>query len=246
MQDPTSSLQIDPTPQPFSSAPPIDRNLPFDARLLTRKEERRGDLYLYLSPKLQRPVAVIGAMTLTVALELEFSTTTAAYVERPRLLRYRDTEVELSFWQRECGGRERFYLLVSDAASDMEPKSRHRQHRDARDLIDAANAAGISLEFVFEADVLAKAASIATWYRLLPYVQTARVLPHRQSIEARLLEAFANQSRMTFDQCEAALNDLHPADVRAVICELIHRGLLLIDPAKPLHRHTVLERGMPA
>lgn len=246
MRDPITSFGIDPTPRPFSSARPIEGDLPFDARPLTRKEERRGDLYLYTSPKLQRPVAVIGAMTLAVALELEFSTTTTAYVERPRLLRYRDSEAELSFWQRERAGRERFYLLVSDDDSEVEPKSRHRQHRDARDLIDAANAAGISLEFVFEADVLAKATSIATWYRLLPYVQTAHSLPHRQSIEGRLLEAFANQPRMTFDQCEAGLSGLHPADVRAVVCELIHRGLLWIDPAKPLHRHAVIETRMPA
>ncbi|HEX7323796.1 MAG TPA: hypothetical protein VF292_00390 [Rhodanobacteraceae bacterium] len=244
MRDPT--LSFDPIPLSFSSAPPVEGGLPFEARPLTRKEERRGDLYLYASPKLQRTIAVIGAMTLAVALDLEFSTATVAYVERPRLLRYRDTEVELSFWDRERTGRERFYLLVSDATSELEPKSRHRQHRDARDLIDAANSAGISLEFVFEADVLAKAASIATWYRLLPYVQTAQSLPHRRSIEGRLLEAFASQRRMTFAQCEAALTGLHPGDVRAVICELIHRGLLWIDPAKPLHRHTVVEARTPA
>jgi len=151
-----------------------------------------------------------------------------------------------SFWQRERSGRERFHLLVSDDVSEIEPKSRHRQHRNARDLIDAANAAGISLSFVFEADVLTKATSIATWYRLLPYVQTAHTLPHRQSIEGRLLEAFAHQPRMTFEQSEAALSGLHPADVRAVVCELIHRGSLLIDPAKPLHRHAVIETRMPA
>ncbi len=239
MRETTSSSSI------VSSTLPIEGDLPFNARPLTRKEERRGDLYLYMSPKLQRPVAVIGAMTLAVALELEFSTATCAYVERPRLLRYRDSEVELSFWQREHAGRERFYLLIADDASEIEPKSRRRQHRDARDLIDVANAAGISLEFVFEADILAKAPSIATWYRLLPYVQTARSLPHRQSIEGRLLEAFANQPRMTFEQSEAALSGLHPADVRAVVCELIHRGLLLIDSAKPLHRHAVVETRMP-
>lgn len=246
MRNPTSSLRIDPTPQSFSSARPVEDVLPFEARPLTRKEERRGDLYLFTSPKLQRTVAVIGAMTLAIALELEFSTATTAYIERPRLLRYRDSEVELSFWQRESSGRERFHLLVSDEVSEVEPKSRHRQHRNARDLIDAANAAGISLSFVFEADVLTKATSIATWYRLLPYVQTAYALPHRQSIEGRLREVFANQARMTFEQCEAALNDLHPADVRAVTCELVHRGLLLIDPAKPLHRHAIVEARVPA
>jgi len=177
MRNPTSSLRIDPTPQSFSSARLVEDVLPFEARPLTRKEERRGGLYLYTSPKLQRPVAVIGAMTLAIALDLEFSTATTAYVERPRLLRYRDSEIELSFWQRERSGRERFHLLVSDDVSEIEPKSRHRQHRNARDLIDAANAAGISLSFVFEADVLTKATSIATWYRLLPYVQTAHTLP---------------------------------------------------------------------
>lgn len=238
-----STTSFGSTPQPFAAAPQTTTDIPFNARPLIRKEQRRRDLYLYRSPKLKRTVEVIGALSLTVALELEFSPSTVAFVERPRLLRYGGAEVELDFWQRERSGRERFHLLVSDDALEIEPISRRRRHRSARELVEAANAAGISLEFVLEADLVARAAALGTWYRLLPYVQTAYSLPHRITIEERVLEAFSAQSRMTFMQMEATLRGLHPADVRAVVCALIHRGTLSIDAMKPLHLHTVVEVG---
>lgn len=242
MRDPSlPSTRFGPSPPAFVSAVPAATDLPFRARPLTRKEQRRGDLYLYDSPKLGRTVSVIGALTLAIALELEFSHSIIAFIERPRLLKYGDEEIELGFWQRERSARESFYVLVPD--NDVEPRSKIRSHRDARALVGAANSAGISIEFLFETDILAKAASIGTWYRLLPYVQTAHTLPHHHSIEERLLEAFATQRRMTFAQCETALTGLHPADVRAVMSALIHRGILTIDATKPLHAHSVVDVG---
>jgi len=218
-------------------------NLPFGPRDLTRKEQRREDLYLYRSPKLARTVAVIGALALALALELEFNADTVGFVERPRILPCRNGEVELSFWNREQTGLERFYLLVPNAIREVDQRSRQRRHREANDIIEAANAAGLSLQFVFEADVLAKAASIGTWFRMLPYVQTALTLPHRHSIQERVLEAFASQRRMTMAQIEASLTGLNAADVRAVVCTEIHSGCLVIDPSKHLSRHTVVELG---
>lgn len=242
MRDPSfPSSRFGPTQPGFMTTVGASIDLPFSPRDLTRQEQRREDLYLYHSPKLARTVAVIGVLALALALELDFSPDTVGFVERPRVLPYRDKEVELSFWQRERSGRERFYLLVPNVAHEVEPKSRQRRHRDARDIIEAANAAGISLQFVFEADVLAKAASIGTWFRLLPYVQTAMTLPHRHSIQERVLETFAMQSSMTMDQIEASLVGLNAADVRAVVCAHIHSGTLAIDPTKTLSRHTVVE-----
>lgn len=237
------------TPRPWAHAPapsPRDRNWPFEPRELTRKEQRKDDLYLFTSPKLGRTVAVIGALALAQALELDFVTGTAGYVERPRRLEYGEGELELTFWRRERTGREQFLLLVPNASRELENESRRRRHRHSRAIIDAANAAGISLEFVFEDDVVAKAASIGTWFRLLPYVQTGLALPHRASIRDRLLEAFDAQARMTVMQVEAALTGLHAADVRAVMCSLIHSGELVIDPTRPLSRYTVVDLGEQA
>lgn len=247
MRDPSlPSSRFGPTQPGFMTTVGASVDLPFSPRDLTRQEQRREDLYLYHSPKLARTVAVIGVLALALALELEFSAHTVGFVERPRVLPYRDREVELNFWHREQSGRERFYLLVPNSTLEVERQSRQRRHRDGRDIIQAANAAGISLQFVFEADVLAKAASIGTWFRLLPYVQTALTLPHRHSIQGRVLEAFAAQSRMTMDQIEAGLVGLNAADVRAVVCAHIHSGTLAIDPTKPLSRHTVVELGWNA
>ena len=242
MRDPsTPSTRFGSVPQPFASKNGSGTELPFEPRQLTRKEERRGDLYLYHSPRLGRTVAVIGVPSLALALELEFDSETTGFVERPRTLSYRDAEIELTFWQQERSGRERFHYFVANASKEIEQKSRRRQHRNARDIIEAANAAGINLQFVFEDEILTKAASIGTWFRLLPFVQTALTLPHRYSVKERLLEALATQPRMTFDQAEAALTGVHPADVRAVACALVHAGTLIIDPTKPLSRHTVVE-----
>lgn len=244
MRDPSlSSSRFEPTWPGFMTNAGASADLPFGPRHLTRKEQRREDLYLYHSPKLDRIVAVIGVLALALALEFEFSADTVGFVERPRVLPYRNSDVELSFWQREQSGRERFYLLVPDVIHEAEGTSRGRRHRDARDIVDAANTAGISLQFVFDADVIAKAASIGTWFRLLPYVQTALTLPHRHSIQGRVLEAFASQSRMTMCQIEASLVGLNAADVRAVVCANIHSGTLVIDPTKPLSRHTVVDLG---
>lgn len=247
MRDPSlPSTRFGPTQPIFMTTAGLGADLPFRPRDLTRREQRRGDLYLYHSPKLARTVAVVGVLALALALELEFSAETVAFVERPRMLRYRNNEVELSFWQREQSGRERFYLLVPNAVHEVEQKSRQRRHRDARDIIEAANSAGISLQFVFEADMVGKAASISTWFRLLPYVQTDLTLPHRSSIQGRILEAFAAQSRMTMAQIEATLTGFSPADVRAVVCANIHGGTLFIDPTKPLSCHTVVQLGRSA
>lgn len=236
-----------PAPDPRAAVPfaPSSRepNWPFQPRELTRKEQRKGDLYLFHSPKLGRTVAVLGALALALALELEFTVGTTGFVERPRRLAYPDGEIELTFWRRERTGREQFLLLVPNATREIEPESRRRRHRHSRDIIEAANAAGISLEFVFEDDMLAKAASVGTWFRLLPYVQTGLALPHRASIRERLLDAFGAQSRMTLMQLEAALTGLHAADVRAVACSLIHSGELLIDATKPLSRYAVVDLG---
>lgn len=215
---------------------------PFSARLLTRSERRRGDLYIYRSPKLSRLVQLIGCVNMALALTLEFNPDVIAYTERPRKLSLASaTSIELTFWTRERKGRERFWLVV--AASDTtHPSTPRREHRRARDIIEAANAAHIAVEFFFEDDLRRQSATLSTWYKLLPYVQTARHLPHRESLSQRIRALFQIMAQATVEHIELELQAFHSADVRAVLFDLVHCGeLMMADPAR-LGRFSVITR----
>ena len=226
---------------PFASTPALP-DAPFENRPLTRSEQRRGDLYTFHSPKLGRSAEVIHRGRLAMALELEFDPGVLVWVERPRLLAVKDAEIELCFWWRHVSGREGFHLFVDAATTTTDARRRIRQHRQSRDLIEAANVAGLSLEFVFEAALLERKNMLTTWFRLLPYVQTAATLPHLAALERLVGEAFSMQERMSFLQLEQNLVTHAPADGRAVACRLIHRGALQLDVSQPLSRLSVLSR----
>lgn len=222
------------------AAPPALSEAPFSARPLTRPEQRRGDLYTFRSPKLNRPVEVIHRARLAMALELEFAPDVVIWVERPRLLAVKNAKVELCFWRRSVSGREGFHLFVDATATTQDGVRRIRQHRQARDIIEAANDAGLSLEFVFEAALLERKSELTTWFRLLPYVQTAATLPHLAALERLVEDVFLAQPRMSFLQLEQSLGSHAPADVRAVACRFVHRGRLQLDLSQPLTRLSVL------
>lgn len=236
-----------PTPKigsvsPHFAARPDLPDAPFSARPLTRSEQRRGDLYTFRSPKLDRPVEVIHRARLAMALELEFDPDVTVWVERPRLLAVNDTEIELCFWRRSVSGREGFHLFVDAATTTQDGTRRVRHHRQARDIIQAANDAGLSLEFVFEAALLERKSELTSWFRLLPYVQTAATLPHLAALERLVEDAFLAQARMSFLQLEQNLGSHAAADVRAVACRLIHLGALQLDLSRPLTRLSVLSK----
>jgi len=215
--------------------------LPYAPRDLSRSERRREDLYLFRSPKLGRRTELVGCLTLALALTFEFDATCEAYTERPRKLVVGDSTVELSFWTRHSRGLERFWLIVP-VDETREPQSPRRAHRDAAALIDAAQAAQIRLEFVFEEDIKKKADAIHTFFRLLPYVQTVRDLPSAEALRQHVRTVFTTLERATFPQIESELRAFHVADVRAAVCDLIHRGeLKLLDPTR-LERFSVVIR----
>lgn len=215
----------------------------FTPRVLTRAERRREDLYLYRSPQLGRPVDLVGCLTLALALRFEFDPAVEEWVERPRTLATYSGSVELAFWTREPRDRERFWLIVA-AADTLHAGSSRREHRRARDLFEAAQAACLSLEFVFEDDLKRQADAIGTWYRLLPYVQTAVDLPNRMALRLQVRSIFDSVERATFEQVEANLGSFHPADVRAVVCDLIHRGELALADLARLSRRSVVQKGV--
>lgn len=215
--------------------------LPFAPRALMRSERRREDVYLYTSPKAARRVALIGPLALAQALLFEFMRSCLAFVERPRRLCVNDGHIELSFWTRHERGLERFWLLVP-ADDTRGPGSLRRTHRESAAIIAAAQAAQLSLEFIFEEDVRKQAALVSTWFRTLPYVQTAAALPSRFSLREHVLEVFNNVEQATFEQIEGTLRAFHAVDVRAIVCDLIHAGsLMLVDPTH-INRFSVVRR----
>ena len=215
--------------------------LPFAARPLTLSERRRGDLYIYSSPKMDRRVELIHCVRMAVGLTLEFNPSVLAYVERPRTLTVQGPPIELDFWIREPRGRERF-LVVVPIDDTLNPRSPRREFRRARELLEVAQHAQLALEFCFEADLQKDAGILGTWYRLLPYVQTATALPNRQSLRDHVMAHFDHVASATFDQIENTLRAFHAADVRAVIVDLIHAGRLALVDATRLSRFSVVER----
>lgn len=218
-----------------------DEPIPFTPRLLTKSERRKEDLYIFKSPKLGRNIEVIGPLRFALSLKLDFDPDTTVYVERPRTLMVRNKQIELGFWSREMRGRERFWLVVP-ATETTQDANKVRQHRHWRDLVDAANEASISLEFVYESDLLAISTSIDCWFHLLPFVQTAVGLAHRHPLRNQIRYVFEMIAQASFSQIELALPSFQPADVRAVVCDLIHAGDLEVSNSGSLQSTTIVRR----
>ena len=225
-----------------ATAPPAG---PHEPRPLTAAEQRQFDWFGYFSPKLDRRVQVLSCLHLAFGVgQLEFGARTVRYVERPRLLPGVEAPIELSFWSVDVDGRETYWLLVpEDLALPESAGSRRRVHRQARTLIEAANDSGLALRFVFEDDIVAQADQFAAAFRMLPYVQTARRLPHRIALTERVRTVFSTHGASSFAQIEAQLATAIDADVRAVVCDLIHAGELVLDLARPLSRSSIVRRA---
>lgn len=215
---------------------------PFSARALTRSERRRCDLYIFRSPKLSRRIELIGCVNTALALIIEFDPDVESYVERPRTLSLASgRSIECAFWIRKRNGSERFWMLVS-ASETINAATPRREHRLAREVIEAAQAAHIAVEFIFEDDVRRQSATLSTWYKLLPYVQTARTLPHREALRRQVLALFDLMQRATVEHLELQLQAFHAADVRAVVFDLVHRGDLKLADSTRLSRFSVIAR----
>lgn len=220
-----------------------DTPCPFSARALTTSERRRADLYLFWSPKLHRRVEVVSCLATALALKFEFDPNIVSYIERPRSLAVRGgSPIELAFWTVESRGRERLWLLVP-ASETLHAGSPRREHRKSQALFEAASAAHLSLDFVFEDQFRKEADLLRSWYRMLPYVQSAEGLPNRVALSHQILAVFEDVPRATLKQIEDTLSGFHPADVRAVTFGLIHQGELNLANPTQLGRFSVLERN---
>jgi len=221
------------------------RTPPYTARELSPKEIREESIYTFNSPKLEdRRVRVANLPSLILALQLEFDPGVESYVERPRLLTCGTETYELSFWYRLRSGREYMPLLVPSGSSEPSA-SGSRRHRKERQLLEAAENAHLPLKFELESDLLKHAAAFASWLRMLPRVQLAVRLSHRFDLRDRILEVAHRFDRLRISQIVDALDGHPPPDVRCVICDLIHEGLLVIDPKQPLTQHSACQVRRP-
>lgn len=213
----------------------------FTARDLTRSELQRQDVYLYESPKANRRVTLVRPTALALALEFEFDKDIELFVERPRALQVDNSPHELSFWTRSRRGLEQFHLLTAYPEGSSGQARAAERRRDA--IVAAARQAQIALRLVPQNQFLRKAIENANRLRLLPYVQTAKILTHGAQLQERLLEVFSVQTRHSFYHLEQVLGAFDPPDVRAATCALIHQGALRVDWSVKLHAHSVVEAG---
>lgn len=206
-----------------SSPPRIDR--PYQPRELTKKELLRENIHAYFSPKEQRWIRICGVANLVIGLQQEFAPFITGYVERPRMLSVGNDIYEFAFWARDRDGRETLLLLVAMCSSESISGGR-RRHRQAEALLAAAEAANLPLQFVLESDLMAQGALLASHIRLLSGVQLAARLDNRAVLRDRIVEFVASQQRCHVSLVVRSLDQYSMSDVRLVVCDLIHAGLL--------------------
>ncbi len=227
----------------FAMPAHLDHARPYEARVLSKPELKKLDVYSFESPKERRLVRVVS-LSWIVALRLEFDPGVSAYVERPRLLHVNERRYELDIWYRELDGRERCVMVVPHGTSVADATGR-RRHRHAQQLLDAAERASVPLRFEAEADLLRELPHSLARLRMLPLVQTAQRLRNRIPLRQRILQFAASLERFRMSQLVIAMEGYMPSDVRAVACDLVHVGQLQIDPSQPLNAGTLLWRTTP-
>lgn len=210
----------------------------FAPRILAHQEQRRSDIYMFMSPKAGRRVIVARPSSLAFALELEFTPSVVMFVERPRRLPSTAGTIELSFWSRTEAGRETFTWIAH--VPHTRQASPREEERRAEALRSAAQAAQIDLSVVSEPHLCRQPLVNMNRLRLLPWVQSAKHLDHAEEIRLRVLEAFQFRPRLSFVQIESDLRAYDWRDVRAVACALVHGGHASIDWAARLQPYSVL------
>jgi len=218
----------------------VPQDAPFRGRELSLRELKRQDIYFYDSPKMGRRVTVVEPSRLALALELEFDPTVVTYVPRPRVLDTQAGRIELCFWSCNKAGFEQFRAITFGATGDRKAEQRRAA------LLAAAATAEIALRLEPQAQYLQRATANANRLRLLPYVQTAQHLTQRETVSARILDAFRFQPRQSFHQLERTMDGFPPCDVRATACALVHAGHLKLDWNTRLQRYSALEQGESA
>ena len=219
-----------------------ESGLPYQPRDLRPREREANDTYVFYSPRNKRVLAITGALNFCFALGLEFNASLEVYVERPRRLHLMPhREIDISFWTRTRHGQETFYLTIP--SSQTAPGFAGTVQPRERDLLEAAaQLHGLQLSYVYERDLVRDGLRLATYLRLLPYVQGARRVFGRTAIQDRIDAHFDRVPTASFAQLQEALRDIDPANVRAVAASMVHSGHLGIDELRPISMDAPLER----
>jgi hypothetical protein len=219
--------------------------LPFAPRALTEKELSREDVYIARSPKLNRTVTLVDMLRLSFWLEREFDPDIETIVERPRHLElHAGRTIELDFWTRAADGAEQLWAVIG--ADEFTSTKFGIQPKDVAVWDQAAQRAGLSLQFIYEHELHRRAQRIANYMRLLPHVQAARRLAELASIVGRVKELFsATVQSLSFTQIEGSLQQFAGSAVRMATCVLVHSGWLSFPPDLPLSANTRLTREAP-
>jgi len=80
---------------------------------------------------------------------------------------------------------------------------------------------------------------------MLPSVQLACRFSHRFDLRDRILEVAGRLDRIRISQIVDALEGFPSADVYCVISDLIHAGLLAIDPTVKFTRNAICQVRRP-
>lgn len=202
---------------------------PLTSRALTHREERKNDVYYYLSPKHKmRVVSVVEPCRLALALEYEFDPDVVSYVERPRCLSVEDRQIELCFWVSRRSGAESFSIFRRQSKPSIQAV--RAEERVCSKLLDAARTAGLTLAIRKPQSLILARVANATRLELLPYVQAADALAGLTVFADAVLEHMRTHRVSSFHAIERTLcGPFDWRDVRSATCWLIHRGLLNID-----------------
>ena len=224
--------------------PLYDAALPYRPRPLARRERSRRDLYTFFSPRNGRIASIMESLNFALALTLEFDPHITAYVERPhRLTLTACRHIDLSFWTRRRDGEESFHLTIPAEASIP---TRHGEvaAREQDLLLEAAQRQGLRVAFVFETALIQQGEQLSNYFRLLPYVQSARRIAGRSAILESIRSHLDALPRTTFRQLQLALKVHDPSHVTAVAATMVHAGTLQMEDGF-LSLDTALTLGVP-
>lgn len=218
-------------------------NLPYQPRQLTLGEATSREIFLFHSPKNDRPVKVTEYLHLALALRLEFDPAVERYVERPRKIFVTPKfAVDIGFWTRSIAGRESFLVGVPNTGTPGHKRDgASMRNRERMEL--AAQRHDLTLTYITEQELMNESMAIRTYFELLPHVQHARRVPTRLTIHQGIKALFTMTPRASFRTLINDLPQFGRDQVFAVAASMLHRGNLRVDLTRRLSLDSVLEEA---
>ncbi len=214
---------------------------PYLARELSASQLKRGDVFMFFSPKENRKVTVLGPLQLAFRLQLEFDPQVVAVTERPRSIPVGLSDTELHFWWQRRGGRECFALIIPNAQTipGVDGKRRPRQLDRLR---AAATDAYVSLRLVTEDELKAPACRNELCLQLLGTCQSARGLGSALVLRQEVAETIQRGGRMRVEELFTELGHFPHTHLQAAVAELLHIGFLQTDANPRMTSRSILWR----